>query len=98
MLWDASQAYANGRFDKTVKSALVAAGGTGFTYPACSAPAYASGAGYSGGSQVSYNGYIWQAKWYASGAPKIDFNGDWNPGKETNLSASVFFQVLIHFL
>jgi chitinase len=48
MLWDASQAWANGHFDKTVKNALTAAGGTGFTYPACSAPAWQSGSSYSG--------------------------------------------------
>lgn len=46
----------NNRFDKAVKNALVAAGGTGFTYPPCSAPAYASGRQYAGGSQVSYGG------------------------------------------
>jgi chitinase len=96
MLWDASQSYANGRFHATVKSALSAAGGTGFTYPACSAPAYASGSSYSAGQQVgfpewtriicmlsddwiqvTYAGYIWQAKWYASDVPNPSFTGDW---------------------
>jgi hypothetical protein len=81
MLWDASQAWANGRFQATVKAALVAAGGTGFTYPACSAPAWASGASYSAGQQVTYQGYIWQAKWYASDAPNTVFTGDWQVGK-----------------
>lgn len=47
---------ANNRYDLAIKNALAAAGGTGFTYPACSAPAYVSGQGYSGGSQVSYGG------------------------------------------
>lgn len=47
---------ANSRYDKGIKDALVAAGGTGFDYPSCSAPAYASGTSYQGGSQVSYGG------------------------------------------
>lgn len=47
---------ANDRYDVAIKSALTAAGGTGFTYPSCSAPAYVSGIGYTGGSQVSYGG------------------------------------------
>lgn len=51
-----SDTLANNRYDKAVKNALVAAGGTGFTYPPCSAPAYASGRQYTGGSQVSYGG------------------------------------------
>ncbi|KAI5124432.1 hypothetical protein M0805_008316 [Coniferiporia weirii] len=78
MLWDASQAYANGRYDVAVKNSLTAAGGTGFTYPACSAPAYVSGTSYSGGSQVSYQGYIWQAKFYSSTTPVNDPNGEWS--------------------
>jgi chitinase len=78
MLWDASQAYVNGRYEKAIKSKLSAAGGTGFTFPACSAPAYASGSGYSGGSKVSYQGYIWEAKWFASSTPKSDPNGEWS--------------------
>jgi len=56
MYWDASQAYNNGRFDQSVKNSLVAGGGTGFTYPACSAPAYVAGSSYTAGSQVSYAG------------------------------------------
>jgi chitinase len=56
MYWDASQAYNNARFDTSVKNSLVAAGGTGFTYPACTAPAYATGGNYPAGSQVTYNG------------------------------------------
>ncbi|KAJ7293237.1 class III chitinase [Mycena rebaudengoi] len=79
MLWDASQAYVNGRFDLAIKNALVAAGGTGFTFPACSAPAYSTTGTYVGGSKVSFQGYIWQAKWFASGAPAGNPNGDWSP-------------------
>ncbi|KAJ7655161.1 glycoside hydrolase family 18 protein [Mycena polygramma] len=78
MLWDESQAYANNRFDLAIKNALVAAGGTGFTFPACSAPAFSSTGTYTGGSQVSYQGYIWQAKWFASSAPALNPNGDWS--------------------
>lgn len=47
---------ANGRYDLGIKQALSAAGGTGFVYPTCSAPAYASGNAYTQGSQVSYDG------------------------------------------
>ncbi|KAJ6519485.1 class III chitinase [Mycena sanguinolenta] len=78
MLWDASQAYANNRYDLAIKNALVAAGGTGFTYPACSAPTWTSTGTYVGGSTVSYQGYIYQAKWYASSAPGLSANGDWS--------------------
>ena len=48
---------ANGRYDLAVKNALTAAGGTGFTFPSCSAPTFSSGTAYTGGSQVSYGGY-----------------------------------------
>ncbi|KAG9223083.1 hypothetical protein CCMSSC00406_0000228 [Pleurotus cornucopiae] len=58
MLWDASQAYANNRYDKAVKSALVGAGGTGFQFPSCSAPTFASGTNYPGGSKVSFGGCV----------------------------------------
>jgi len=79
MLWDASQAYINGRFDAAIKSSLKAAGGTGFTYPLCSkVPGYTSGVQYSGGNEVSYQGYIWAAKWSASDAPANNPNGDWS--------------------
>ncbi|PPQ63527.1 hypothetical protein CVT24_004755 [Panaeolus cyanescens] len=78
MMWDASQAYANNRYDLAIKNALVSAGGTGFVYPSCSAPAFASGTNYAGGSLVSYGGYIWQAKWFASSQPKHDPSGEWS--------------------
>ncbi|OBZ79038.1 Casein kinase II subunit alpha [Grifola frondosa] len=79
MMWDESQAYENDRYDQGVKNALVAAGGTGFTFPPCSAQAYVAGSNYPGSSQVSFNGYIWEAKWYASTQPSGDPNGDWMP-------------------
>ena len=47
---------ANGRYDEAIKSSLTAAGGTGFTYPPCSAPAYVSGTDYTQGEQVSSDG------------------------------------------
>ncbi|KAF9036504.1 class III chitinase [Hymenopellis radicata] len=78
MLWDASQAYANGRYDLSIKNALVAAGGTGFPFPACSAPTYVSGGAYTGGSQVSFDGYMWEAKWWTSAEPASNPNGDWS--------------------
>ncbi|KAH8549729.1 class III chitinase [Umbelopsis sp. PMI_123] len=90
MLWDASQAYANSRYDVSSKSALTAKGscsGT-FTYPACSAPAYVSGSTYTANSQVSYNGYIWEAKWWSQSTPTADPNGDWVPTSTTTSSAT----------
>ncbi|KAG8220030.1 glycoside hydrolase family 18 protein [Butyriboletus roseoflavus] len=62
MLWDASQAYANNRYDLAIKQALSATGSTGFTYPACSAAAYVSGQVYTAGEEVSYQGYIWEVR------------------------------------
>lgn len=47
---------ANDRYDLAVKSYLTAAGGTGFTYPACSAAAYVSGGTYTANEEVSYEG------------------------------------------
>ncbi|CAO3675448.1 unnamed protein product [Umbelopsis vinacea] len=80
MFWDASQAYANNRYDKSAKAAVSAAGSCNgnFVYPACSAPTWTSTGTYTGGSTVSYNGYIWEAKWYASNAPSGDPNSDWS--------------------
>lgn len=52
---------ANSRYDLAVKNALSAAGGTGFTFPACSAPAFMSGTNYQGGSKVSFGGYVGRA-------------------------------------
>ncbi|KAJ4499044.1 glycoside hydrolase family 18 protein [Lentinula lateritia] len=78
MLWY-GQAYVNDRYDLGIKNALVAAGGTGFTFPACSAPAYVAGTAYSGGSKVSYDGCaMFHAKYYADDVPSNDPNGDWS--------------------
>ncbi|RCI02166.1 Chitinase 1 [Rhizopus stolonifer] len=80
MLWDASQAYKNGRIDAAVKNALQSGKRCdgGFDYPLCTAPAWASGKGYSAGDTVTYK-YMWTAKWYASNAPSADVNSDWSP-------------------
>ncbi|ORX46512.1 glycoside hydrolase family 18 protein, partial [Hesseltinella vesiculosa] len=89
MFWDASQAVANGNIDQGIKQALSNGGSCGqaFSYPPCSAPAYQSGGSYPGGSQVSYNGYIWQAMWYASGPPDGSFQ-TWIPGSASTTTTS----------
>ncbi|KAF8887966.1 glycoside hydrolase superfamily [Gymnopilus junonius] len=69
MLWDESQAYANNRFDLAIKNALTAAGGTGFTYPACTASAWVAGTSYTAGSQANY---------YATDQPANNPGGDWS--------------------
>lgn len=38
-------------------------------------------------TKVTYNGYIWQAKYYASGTPANDASGSWVPGAYTIVSA-----------
>jgi hypothetical protein len=82
MMWDASQAYANGRYDLAAKSALTASGSCGtFTFPACSAPAWSSSSTYTAGQTVSYNGYIWSAKWWTNTAPAANASGDWSASK-----------------
>ncbi|EJD55444.1 glycoside hydrolase family 18 protein [Auricularia subglabra TFB-10046 SS5] len=62
VLWDASQARANGGFDAALKKTMKANGGTGFKYPACDAPEWASGSNYNGGDTITYKGSIWRAK------------------------------------
>lgn len=76
-LWDESQAWVNSRYDLGIKQALQAAGGTGFTYPACSAAAFVSGNDYTAGEQVSYDGYIWEAAYWVSSTPSINGNTGW---------------------
>ncbi|KIJ68668.1 carbohydrate-binding module family 5 protein [Hydnomerulius pinastri MD-312] len=78
MLWDASQAYANDRYDLAIKDALMATGSTGFTYPACSAPAFVAGQAYTGGEQVSYGGYIWEADYWTDSTPSGSSSSDWS--------------------
>ncbi|KZW02028.1 glycoside hydrolase [Exidia glandulosa HHB12029] len=79
MVWDASQAYANGRFDQALKKTMKANGGTGFQYPACDAAEWASGNNYQGGDLVTYKGSIWRAKWSAGDEPKASDLGAWVP-------------------
>ncbi|KAJ7104314.1 glycoside hydrolase [Mycena belliarum] len=96
MLWDASQAYANGRYDVAVKN-IIAGGGSGTTTPpttttsktttttttpttttttattttttgsgSCAGvAAWVSNVAYVGGTQATYNGHLWQAKWWS---------------------------------
>ena len=47
---------ANGRYDLAIKKTLKAAGGVGFTYPACSAPGHVPGQVYTVGEEVSHRG------------------------------------------
>lgn len=79
MFWDASQAYKNGRIDQVLKNGLksgkVCDGS--FTYPVCTAPAFVQGNSYTASSTVSYNGYMWQPKWWTSTVPG-SANGDWS--------------------
>ncbi|KAG9047976.1 Chitinase 1 [Tulasnella sp. UAMH 9824] len=76
MFWDASQAYANGRYDKSTKTMLKSgkvctSTGQAITYQPCTAAAWSSTTAYGGGSQVKYQGYQWQAKWWTSGNPPV---------------------------
>jgi len=72
MFWDASQAYVNGRFDKATKAFLT--GGT-VTPPTDPPPstgcgnvaAWNKGTTYVGGNRASYNGRLWEAKWWTLG-------------------------------
>lgn len=54
MFWDASQSYANGRYDVATKSALTSGGSCsgGYTLQACTAAAWSSTASYPTGSTV----------------------------------------------
>ncbi|KAI9317125.1 class III chitinase [Dichotomocladium elegans] len=82
MYWDASQAYANGRYDVGIKSSLSqggSCGGSAPSLPLCSTvPAWVSTRTYTAGSKVSYQ-YIWEAKWSASAAPSNGVNSEWSP-------------------
>ncbi|KAJ7637592.1 glycoside hydrolase family 18 protein [Mycena polygramma] len=92
MLWDASQAYANGRFDQQVKNVLATAGGgTGTTTTppphsttststggSCAGvAAWVSTIAYVGGSRVTYNGRLYQANWWSQADVPTGASGDW---------------------
>lgn len=49
---------ANSRYDLAIKNSLIAAGGTGFTFPPCIAPVFAPGTNYAAGSRVSFGGCV----------------------------------------
>ncbi|KAI0322297.1 class III chitinase [Amylostereum chailletii] len=78
MLWDASQAVANDEYDLGIKNALVAAGGTGFTFPACSAPAFVQGTSYTGELLSETRGLRPEAKWFSNAEPTNNPNSDWS--------------------
>ncbi|KAF9448612.1 carbohydrate-binding module family 5 protein [Macrolepiota fuliginosa MF-IS2] len=98
MLWDASQAVANNRYDLAIKNALSNGGGSGGTItqppaststagsPSTSTPASGSCAGvaawsssvaYPGGSQVTFNGHLWTAKWWSQADAPGGAAQDW---------------------
>jgi len=80
MMWDQSEAYANRRFDIAVKSLLTKGGSCGsFSYPACTAPRWSASGSYPRGSKVTYDGYLWQARYFGTGAPYADDTGSWVP-------------------
>ncbi|KAJ6544831.1 glycoside hydrolase family 18 protein [Mycena vulgaris] len=126
MLWDASQAYANGRFDLAVKK-IIAGGGsvppttttttshsTTTTKPPTTTPpattttphsttttkpptsgscagvaAWVSTIPYEGGSEVTFNGHLWQAKWWSEADSPGGSAGDWTDlGACTSLLAT----------
>ncbi|KIY51341.1 glycoside hydrolase family 18 protein, partial [Fistulina hepatica ATCC 64428] len=96
MLWDESQAYANDRYDLAIKEALTAAGGTGFTYPECTAADYVSGTDYVAGDQVTYDGCVvsWcsQANWWSDSVPSAaSSDGDWSISATTSSTTSSTF-------
>ena len=64
---------ANDRYDLAIKNALSAAGGTGFTFPACSAAAFASGSSYTAGQQASYQGCVYASRLNRTCHPRSSF-------------------------
>ncbi|KAF8311069.1 class III chitinase [Clavulina sp. PMI_390] len=80
MFWDESQAYVNGRFDTGVKNAITASGScSSFVYPSCTAQAWSASGNYAAGAQVTYDNYIWQARYAASGTPTPGDFTSWLP-------------------
>ncbi|KIY65964.1 carbohydrate-binding module family 5 protein [Cylindrobasidium torrendii FP15055 ss-10] len=88
MFWDASQAFANGRIDRTVKSAMGGSiGNTGSTTAGPPTPTGGNCGGappwdkdtvYVGGQQCSYNGHLWSAGWWSQNDTpgQLNKNGD----------------------
>ncbi|KZP27341.1 carbohydrate-binding module family 5 protein, partial [Athelia psychrophila] len=110
MLWDASQAYENGRYDVAVKNALGSNSGgspvtttksttaaTSTTKPSTTTSstkttststaaggglcggvaAWMSNVAYTGGSEVTYSGSLWQAKYWSQADAPGGAAGDW---------------------
>ncbi|EJC98219.1 glycoside hydrolase, partial [Fomitiporia mediterranea MF3/22] len=63
MMWDASQAYANSRYDIAAKSALT--GGSVTASPSSSSSVASTSTTISSSSEVTYNGHLWTAKWWS---------------------------------
>ncbi|KAF9007657.1 glycoside hydrolase superfamily [Cyathus striatus] len=86
MLWDASQAYGNGRYDVAVKSAL-GSGGSGSPGTTSTSRTTTTTATrklhrltYQGGNQVTYNGHLWTAKWWSHADVPGGTAGVWTDG------------------
>ncbi|KAK7454563.1 Chitinase 2 [Stygiomarasmius scandens] len=102
MLWDASQAFANNRYDISVKNAMTGGtspapptttsrpatttttsrpGSTSTSVPAngncAGVAAWQSSVAYQGGSTVTFNGHLWQAKWWSQADQPGGAAGDW---------------------
>lgn len=80
MLWDASQAYSNGRYDLAVKTALIGGGSTGALNPSCTtnggalttptaSPTPSSGSSSCGGVAA------WQSSQTYVGGDQVSYNG-----------------------
>ncbi|THV02759.1 glycoside hydrolase [Dendrothele bispora CBS 962.96] len=101
MLWDASQAFANNRYDIAVKNAITGGtspapptttsrpvttttsrpGGTSTSVPAngncAGVAAWQTSIAYEGGSMVTFNGHLWQAKWWSQADQPGGAADDW---------------------
>ncbi|KAF9442452.1 carbohydrate-binding module family 5 protein [Macrolepiota fuliginosa MF-IS2] len=86
MLWDASQAVANDRYDLAIKNGIRQAGrgGPGGSKPAppggiqCAhVPSWKPDVAYRGGDKVIYKGHLWIAKWWSQASIPGGIVGDW---------------------
>ncbi|KAF9446304.1 carbohydrate-binding module family 5 protein [Macrolepiota fuliginosa MF-IS2] len=86
MLWDASEAVANNRYDLAIKNGIRQKGRGG---PAGSMPASLGGiqcahvpswkpdVAYRGGDKVIYKGHLWIARWWSQASVPGGIVGDW---------------------